>query len=42
MSARATSCISYASGHLSGTGGVERNGAIVHSFLSAGKPLTGR
>ncbi|MDH6309553.1 hypothetical protein M2451_001919 [Dysgonomonas sp. PFB1-18] len=35
-------CISYASGHLSGEGGVGGDGAIARSSLSADKPLTGR
>ncbi|MDH6310361.1 hypothetical protein M2451_003248 [Dysgonomonas sp. PFB1-18] len=42
LSARATLCISSASGHLSGAGGVERDGAIARLSLSAAKPLTGR
>ncbi|WP_280645589.1 MULTISPECIES: hypothetical protein [unclassified Dysgonomonas] len=42
LSARATLCISSASGHLSGAGGVEGDGAIARLSPSAGKPLTGR
>ncbi|MDH6309782.1 hypothetical protein M2451_002034 [Dysgonomonas sp. PFB1-18] len=42
LSARATLCISSASGHLSGAGGVEGDGAIARLSPSAVKPLTGR